>query len=162
MNRLQKPVILAVAPHLSHRDVVIVPSSIPIHLLPVRWLADTKVFSGRIQSLWLKLWGAIPVDRTRSGSIHPEDVHRIIEIARKGGCIGVFPECCLVGGHFGDPHRDLIVTAIDKKISVLPISLTANDDLATSYVLSSASKKLRIIIGDPLSDASDLLEALTS
>ncbi len=162
LNQLQKPVILAVAPHLSHSDVVIVPSSLPIQLLPVRWLADTKVFSGRVRSLWLKLWGAIPVDRDRFGSIEPEEIRRIVEFADKGKCIGVFPECCLVGGHFGDPHRDLLVTAMEKKISVLPVNLTGNDDPTNFYVLNTAQKKVRVTIGDPLSDPANLLDELTS
>lgn len=36
LEEVQKPVILAVEPHLSHIDVILVPASIPMRLLPVR------------------------------------------------------------------------------------------------------------------------------
>lgn len=162
LNQAQKPVILAVAPHLSHTDVVIVPASVPIHLLPVRWLADKKIFTGRLKSLWLKLWGAIPVDRDQFGSIEREDIHRILDFANTGKCIGVFPECCLVGGRFGDPHRDLVVTAMGKSICVVPVSLIGNEAPVRLFLLNDVEQNPRVSIGEPLSDAADLLDELTS
>lgn len=162
LKQVQKPVILAVAPHLSHTDVVIVPASIPIHLLPVRWLADNKIFSGRLKSLWLKLWGAIPVDRDQFGSLDREDIQWVLDYAKKGNCIGVFPECCLVGGHFGDPHRDLVVTAMEKSICVLPVSLIDNEEPKRVFLLNGFEQKPLVSIGNPLSEAADLLDELTS
>ena len=162
LSQVKKPVIFAVAPHLSHIDVVIVPTSVPSHLLPVRWLADKKIFTGRLKSFWLKLWGAIPVDRDQFGSIESEDIHRILDFANTGKCIGVFPECCLVGGRFGDPHRDLVVTAMGKRICVVPVSLTGNDAPVRPFLLNNSGMNARVSIGDPLSDATDLLDELTS
>lgn len=162
LEKVQKPVIFAVAPHMSHTDVVIVPASIPIRLLPVRWLADKKIFSGRIKSFWLKLWGAIPVERDQSGSIELDDIERILDYAMNGKCIGVFPECCLVGGRFGDPHRDLVVSAITSNIRVVPVSLSGNEGSIKPFSHNSIVQSTRISIGDPLTDAVDLLDGLTS
>jgi 1-acyl-sn-glycerol-3-phosphate acyltransferase len=161
LKQVRKPLILAAAPHLSHTDVVVVPASIPSHLLPVRWLADSKIFTGRIKSLWLKLWGAIPVERDPSGSFECEDIQQIVDYARKGKCIGVFPECCLVGGRFGDPQRDLIVTALDKSICVLPVALTGIERQQKLLPLNRVTQQSLISIGHPLSDATELLDEIT-
>ena len=162
LTRVHKPVILATAPHLSHSDVIIVPAAIPLRLLPVRWLADRKIFNSRLKTLWFKLWGAIPINRDPSGSLEPEDIRWILEFAKQGKCIGVFPECCLVGGPFGDPHRDLVVSALKRGISVLPVGLARDTRTPRLSFLSSVECKSQVAIGDPLSDAAELLDALVS
>lgn len=161
LRRVRKPLILAAAPHLSHTDVVIVPTSLPITLLPVRWLADSKIFNGGIKSFWLKLWGAIPIERDPSGAFDCEDIRKIVDYARKGKCIGVFPECCLVGGRFGDPQRDLIVTAMDRSICVLPVALSGMGSEQNAKPLNDVVQKPLVYIGRPLSNATDLLDEIT-
>ena len=161
LRHVRKPLILAAAPHLSHKDVVIVPASLPTMLLPVRWLADSKIFNGRLKSFWLKLWGAIPVERDPSGAFDCEDIRKIVDYARKGKCIGVFPECCLVGGRFGDPQRDLIVTAMDRNICVLPVSLSGMTGEREDMPRGDVVQKPLVYIGQPLSKAADLLDEIT-
>ena len=140
---------------------MIVPASIPIKLLPVRWLADRKIFTGRTKSLWLKLWGAIPVERDPSGAFDCEDIRKIVDFVLKGKCIGVFPECCLVGGRFGDPQRDLIVTAPDKSICVLPVALSGMIKSPNPSTRDAIAQKALIYVGHPLSDATELLDEIS-
>ena len=161
LKQVRKPLILAAAPHLSHTDVVIVPAAIPFKLLPVRWLADRKIFTGRIKSLWLKLWGAIPVERDPSGAFDCDDIRKIVDYVLEGKCIGVFPECCLVGGRFGDPQRDLIITALDKSICVLPIALSGMINGRNALTRDDIAPKPLVYIGHPLSDATELLDEIT-
>ena len=71
MRQVHKPVILATAPHLSHSDVIIVPASIPLRLLPVRWLADRMIFNSRIKTLWYKLWVRSQSIVTHSAPLNP-------------------------------------------------------------------------------------------
>jgi len=139
----------------------LVPASLPIALLPVRWLADSKIFNGRIKSFWLKIWGAIPVERDPSGAFDCEDIQKIVDYACEGKCIGVFPECCLVGGRFGDPQRDLIVAAMDRSICVLPVALSGMIGERNVMVRNDVVQKPLVYIGHPLSNPTDLLDEIT-
>ena len=161
LDSVNKPVIFAAAPHLSHADVVLVPASIPARLLPVRWLADKKIFNGPLKSLWLKLWGAIPVERDQYGSFKHEDIRWITGFSKQGHSVGVFPECCLVGGRFGDPHRDLVSTALRNNIPVIPVCLAGTERAERLSYLTGSDNHAWISIGAPLSEPADLLDGLT-
>ena len=55
-----KPLLFAVAPHTSMLDIIFLPAALPRRLLPVRWIADRKLFSPWYRGVWLRLWGAVP------------------------------------------------------------------------------------------------------
>ncbi|MCG7926898.1 MAG: 1-acyl-sn-glycerol-3-phosphate acyltransferase [Candidatus Thiodiazotropha taylori] len=162
MKRTDTPVLLAVAPHTKHSDVVIVPASVPFHLLPVRWLADEKIFTNRIKSYWLKLWGAIPVKRSLQGELLREDIDAILKFTQSGKCVGVFPECCLVGGYFGELHQNLITQALVRKLPVYPIGLRVSELSLLDDKLKAPHSKKSVQIGAILSKPEDLLDRWTS
>ncbi len=171
--KLSKPLIVAAAPHLTHLDVVVIPAALPRHQLPVRWLADRKIFSNPVSALWFKLWGAIPVSRGHDGSFHPEDIDWILEFALQGHCIGLFPECCLVGHQFGRHHQHIICQAIQKRIQVIPAALLnlASEDAEIASAtprfsrlpknrISQQPTRPQVIISKPLESCQDLLDSL--
>ncbi|MES9832897.1 MAG: lysophospholipid acyltransferase family protein [Candidatus Thiodiazotropha sp. DIVDIV] len=158
LDHVKTPLLLAVAPHMSHSDVVIVPASLPRHLLPVRWLADKKIFTNKIKSTWLKLWGAIPIERNVEGSINNDDIEWIIDFMQHGACVGVFPECCLVGGTFGAPHKTLIDAAMDNSLSVCPIGLIGTIDEKKTNYAAKFKNSPQIMIGDLISEPHELLD----
>ncbi|MEW8339194.1 MAG: 1-acyl-sn-glycerol-3-phosphate acyltransferase [Candidatus Thiodiazotropha taylori] len=162
MKRTDTPVLLAVAPHTKHSDVVIVPASVPFHLLPVRWVADEKIFTNRIKSYWLKLWGAIPVKRSLQGELLREDIDAILKFTQSGKCVGVFPECCLVGGYFGELHQNLITQALVRKLPVYPIGLRVSEMSVLDDKLEAPHSKKSVQIGAILSRPEDLLDRWTS
>ncbi|MBW9268027.1 MAG: 1-acyl-sn-glycerol-3-phosphate acyltransferase [Candidatus Thiodiazotropha sp. (ex. Lucinisca nassula)] len=162
MKKTDTPLLLAVAPHTKHSDVVIVPASVPFHLLPVRWLADEKIFTNRVKSYWLKLWGAIPVKRTLQGELLCEDIDAILKFTQSGRCVGVFPECCLVGGYFGELHQNLITQALARKLPVYPIGLSVSETSALDEKLKEPHSKKTVQIGATLSKPEDLLDRWTS
>ncbi|MCG7898322.1 MAG: 1-acyl-sn-glycerol-3-phosphate acyltransferase [Candidatus Thiodiazotropha lotti] len=162
LEKTDTPLLLAVAPHTKHSDVVIVPASVPFHLLPVRWLADEKIFTNRLKSYWLKLWGAIPVKRSVHGELLREDIDTILEFTQSGQCIGVFPECCLVGGYFGELHQNLISQALLRKLPVYPIGLSVSEGSALDDKLTQTDSKISVQIGELLSKPEDLLDRWTN
>ncbi|MET0081150.1 MAG: 1-acyl-sn-glycerol-3-phosphate acyltransferase [Candidatus Thiodiazotropha lotti] len=158
MQKADAPLILAVAPHTKHSDVVIVPASVPFHLLPVRWLADEKIFTNRLKSYWLKLWGAVPVKRDLHGGMLLGDIDTIIEFTQSGKCVGVFPECCLVGGHFGELHQNLISNALKRRLPVYPIGLGFSEISSAGEQLRVERLKESVQIGEILTKPEDLLD----
>ncbi|MCG7910067.1 MAG: 1-acyl-sn-glycerol-3-phosphate acyltransferase [Candidatus Thiodiazotropha taylori] len=162
MENSDKPLLLAVAPHTKHSDVVIVPASVPFHLLPVRWLADEKIFTNRIKSYWLKMWGAIPVKRSLQGELLRKDIDTILEFTQSGKCVGVFPECCLVGGYFGELHQNLITQALVRELPVYPIGLSVSEISFLDDKLEEPYAKKSVQIGAILSKPEDLLDRWTS
>lgn len=171
IERLRKPVIVAAAPHMAHLDVMVIPAALPRHQLPVRWLADQKIFDNTISSFWFKLWGAIPVNRDHDGSFQSDDIDWILEFALQGNCIGLFPECCLVGNQFGKHHQHIICQAIHKQIKVVPAVLK-NLAVADTGLMAEHTGKLskyrvyqqtsrpQVIISKPLESCVDLLDSL--
>ncbi|MCU7855688.1 MAG: 1-acyl-sn-glycerol-3-phosphate acyltransferase [Candidatus Thiodiazotropha sp. (ex Lucinoma borealis)] len=158
LNNIKRPLLLAVAPHMSHSDVVIVPASLPRHLLPVRWLADKKIFTNRVKSIWLKLWGAIPIERTVEGQIQSNDIEWIIDFIQRGACVGVFPECCLVGGMFSTHHKTLVDAVMAENLSVCPVGLRGNVEEKAMKPMKKIKDRPQIIIGDLLSEPQELLD----
>ncbi|MEW7997316.1 MAG: 1-acyl-sn-glycerol-3-phosphate acyltransferase [Candidatus Thiodiazotropha endolucinida] len=164
-SEVAKPLIIAAAPHLSHFDVVVVPAAVPPSLLPVRWLADEKIFTGRAKSVWLRLWGAIPIKRDPQGSFEDRDIDGILRfVLRKKKSVGLFPECCLVGGRFNHYHRDIIASALEQNISVLPVAISNDLNLNMKRPVTDGvmTENMSVSIGKPLLTATDLLDALAS
>ncbi|MCG7872499.1 MAG: 1-acyl-sn-glycerol-3-phosphate acyltransferase [Candidatus Thiodiazotropha lotti] len=161
MKNADTPLLLAVAPHTKHSDVVIVPASVPFHLLPVRWLADEKIFTNQLKSYWLKLWGAVPVKRDRHGELRIDDIDTIIEFTESGKCVGIFPECCLVGGHFGELHQSLISKALKRRLPVYPIGLGFSELSSVGDELMVERIKESVQIGEILTKPEDLLDRWT-
>jgi len=151
------PVVFAAAPHVSHLDVVLVPSAIPRNMLPLRWLADEKIYTGPIKSVWLKMWGAIKVRRHPDGGFEREEVQRVLGYMGSGRCIGVFPECCLVGGGFSGTHRDVIGGALERGYTVVAVSLSGVPVPETKQ--SWDGEPLRVVVSRPLKKYADLLNA---
>lgn len=173
IDRLNKPLIIAAAPHLNHLDVIVIPAALPRHQLPVRWLADQKIFDNPLSSFWLKLWGAIPVRRDQDGNFQPEDIDWILDFALQGNCLGLFPECCLVGNQFSTHHQHIICHAIQKQIKVVPAALRnlASEDVEIASATPRFSRLSRniisprptgpqVIISKPLESCQDLLDSL--
>ncbi len=173
IDKLEKPLIVAAAPHLTHLDVVVIPAALPRHQLPVRWLADRKIFDNPISNLWLKVWGAIPVIRDQDGSFQADDIDWILEFALQGNSIALFPECCLVGKQFGKHHQHIICHAIQKEINVIPAALK-NLAAGDAGFVSASSRfgrpaknrihqqpaRPHVIISKPLVSCLDLLDSL--
>lgn len=67
----------------------------------------------------------------------------------------------LSGGHFGDSHRDLIVTALRKNICVLPVALIGTEKWEKPFLNKAVEWKIRVSISDPLSDSAELLALRT-
>ncbi|MES9972491.1 MAG: 1-acyl-sn-glycerol-3-phosphate acyltransferase [Candidatus Thiodiazotropha sp.] len=162
-REIGKPLIIAAAPHLSHIDVVVVPAALPANLLPVRWLADEKIFTNRAKSLWLRLWGAIPVKRDPQGSFEDGQIENILEfVVQHRACVGLFPECCLVGGRFNQYHKDIVTSALEQSICVLPVTISNAVSMKESESDSDKTESLAVSIGKPLLAATDLLDSLAS
>ncbi|MEW7979874.1 MAG: lysophospholipid acyltransferase family protein [Candidatus Sedimenticola endophacoides] len=151
------PVVFVAAPHLLHLDVVLVPCAIPRGMLPLRWLADEKIYTGPLKGLWLRLWGAIKVKRHPDGGFDPEDVEQVLGHATAGKRIGIFPECCLVGGRFSGTHRGVIGGALGRGFTAIPVSLSGVPlpETRTSW----DGKPLQVVVAPPLREYAELMNA---
>jgi 1-acyl-sn-glycerol-3-phosphate acyltransferase len=147
--RSSKPLLFAVAPHTSMLDLVLLPAALPRRLLPVRWVADRNIFTSRFKTFWLKLWGAVPVRVHRKGSIAAREVETIVTLLKRGSSVGIFPECCMVGGSFSQNHSALLKVCLNSLVPVVPVALVGSTSIRLSR-LKDYKGKLKVYISAPL------------
>ncbi len=125
----RKPLLFAVAPHTSTLDNILLPAALPRRLLPIRWIADRKIFSPWYRGVWLKLWGAVPARIPKRGGVHPQEVENVVDLARCGQSVSIFPECCMAGGSFNKNHAQLLKSCLDSSIAVVPVTLVGSKEI---------------------------------
>ena len=138
----KNPLLLAVAPHTNILDIIFVPAALPRHLLPVRWLADRKLFTRWYKRIWLSLWGALPVGRSMTGRFEEGGKDLILQMLNKKHAVAIFPECCLIGGSFSEIHQELFSSVINNNIAVVPIVIQGMKALKTRNLFWYPYKKI--------------------
>ncbi|MCP3932173.1 MAG: 1-acyl-sn-glycerol-3-phosphate acyltransferase [Bacteroidetes bacterium] len=153
MDSYKKPILLAVAPHTNIFDIIIVPAALPRHLLPVRWLADRKLFTRWYKRIWLCLWGAVPVSRSITGRFKEGGKNLILQMLNEKQTVAIFPECCLVGGSFSEIHQELFSSVINNNITVLPVNVQGIKALKPRNFIWEKLNTARLVFGTPIKNS---------
>ena len=144
------PLLLAVSPHTNILDIILVPAALPRHLLPVRWVADRKIFTKWYRRIWLSLWGAVPVGRSRTGRFEENGADFVLQMLKKNRAVAIFPECCLIGGSFSDIHQELFSSVINSNVPVVPVNMEGMKALRKRNFILGKIKSTRIVFGSPI------------
>ena len=150
LDDYKKPLLLAVAPHTNILDIIFVPAALPRHFLPVRWMADRKIFTKWYKRIWLSLWGAVPVGRSMTGSFAEGGKDLILQMLNEKHVVAIFPECCLIGGSFSEIHQELFCSVINNNIAVVPINLHGMKALKTRNLFWEKLNTARVVFGTPI------------
>ena len=150
LSACTKPLLLAVAPHTNAFDIIFVPATLPRHLLPVRWLADRKIFSKWYKNIWFGLWGGVPVGRSLTGRFKGDEESLVLQVLEKKQTAAIFPECCLVGGSFSEIHHRLFSLVINNSIPVVPVNMQGMKTLKTKNLFWKKLNNVCITFGSPI------------
>ena len=100
--------------------------------------------------------------RDPEGGFTPGDVNWLLSYLEAGKSLGVFPECCLVGGHFNNRHIDVIGAALNKGFPVVPVTLSGLSNPVSAEQKMDTAKSMQVIASRPITDYADLLDTLAS
>ena len=137
--------------HQSFLDVLLLGAACP---RPVRYMARRTLWDHRLLGWLISDWKAIPVDRDRPGK---DDLRRVIETARGGEVLALFPEGTRTrDGSIGEMRGGIGFLARRAGVPVVPVRIAGAFEAWPRGRRLPRPGKVRIEFGEPVRYAEDM------
>lgn len=123
---------IVVANHISFADGPLLFCHLP---RPVRFLVLRSYHAMRVPGFFLRAAQAIPIDGERPGRATVSALRAAVDVARAGGCVGLFPEGKISrNGHIDRFTRGIARIAAEAAVPVVPVCIHGLNGDASSRV----------------------------
>ena len=155
--------LLVVSNHLSNLDPPMLGASLPRR---IRFMAKRGVFANPLVSLFLKAYGAVPLERNGSDI---RTLNWTLRMLQQDAAIAVFPEGTRSPGGMREAIPGVALIALKSGAPILPVGLTGTESVGPIWQVAVPRGTFRVRIGQPFSlppiegrVSREQLEALTT
>ncbi|MDX1608001.1 MAG: lysophospholipid acyltransferase family protein [Candidatus Spechtbacterales bacterium] len=135
-NLKRNKAVLIVSNHVTYLDPFLVGAVFPINsrVYPIRWLTKAKVFSFPIAGLFVRLYGSLRVER---GIGIENSLKEAINILKKGGSVGIFPEGRLIKNRkLSKAKRGVAYLACKTDPLIIPVRIDGMENITIKEIIT--------------------------